>query len=636
MSANLQKKLQQMLWAALLYAGLTIPLRYICALIPGTEVRVSAFLPPLLGFIWGLPGAIGIALGNIICDTTSGMGLHIIIFGGMGNFLCAYLPYKMWYTIGTGKAWAHFGLSARKIMKFLLILLSSAFISSLFLSLTIAYNHVSPPREFFFLVFVNNFDFSLLLTTPLLILLAGLGFKFHPPVIDKKLHFLPNCWPFNIILLLCIIASCIFIFVPFTDLPQAQSICLFLQVGIFIYCLKPFSAIAQAESDPCPVKYPLYFKITLASCLFAICFVLLLAFSTFIASPPKDNLSYLEIWERFYHNIFYSTHFIFTAFIIFLFLTEAHLVDPLLKLTKSANSFSLSTKGESLNEALLPKINTNDELEILAKAQAKMIHDLNLYITEIKDNTAERERAAAELNIAAHIQKAMLPNVSSLNDISSRISLSAMMIPAKAVGGDFYDCFFIDKNHIALVIADVSGKGIPAALFMVITKTILHTKLSSGMQPADILYHANNELCEQNPESMFSTTFIGIYETHTHKLTYANAGHCKPILLRGIQTHLLKERSGPMLASMENISYHDYQLFLQPGDLLFLYTDGITEAQNTHKEFFQEKRLLEILASLNTSKEKENAAATTYRTLTDFTKGTEQYDDLTILTLLIH
>jgi sigma-B regulation protein RsbU (phosphoserine phosphatase) len=172
----------------------------------------------------------------------------------------------------------------------------------------------------------------------------------------------------------------------------------------------------------------------------------------------------------------------------------------------------------------------------------------------------------------------------------------ATMQPAKEVGGDFYDFFLIDSDHLALVIADVSGKGVPAALFMVIAKTLIKNQTLAGMEPADVFTAVNTQLCENNDAGMFVTGWMGILEISTGRFTYANAGHNPPLIRKKDgEYEYLKARAGLVLAGMEGIRYRQYEIMLEPGDGLYLYTDGVTEATNEENTLYGEDRLRDIL-----------------------------------------
>lgn len=627
-----KKSLLHILAAALLYSAATIPLKYIFALIPGAELRISAFLPVLLGLIWGLPGAIGIALGNVIGDLSINSSLYVCIFGAIGNFIFSYMPYKMWYSIRVDSFTASFIPHIRNLLKFLIILLITSYSGSVFVSLVADIDGLSPVRPVFQLIFINNFDFPLLLATPILILLSSRGYDFVVPKPTKSSSPVRSHW-FEWILMISLILSAGML-LAFYDAPDHLAIV--LQILLLLYCFKPIPPLPKQELPMPEVKYPIHFKVTLGSLLFVMIFILTLGLSTVGASSNDQAASPLAAWVQFYRSTFYSVHLFFAAFLIFLWQAEKHLVRPLLSLTLSANSFANRSPDEPLLQAPhIPVIGTGDEIEVLSNAFKSMMTDIEHYVVKLHETVAERERITAELNIAMHIQTSLLPPTMPINQALPQLHVAAMMYPAREVGGDFYDCFLIDDDHLAIIIADVSGKGVPAALFMVIAKTLLRTNLQAGLTPAMTFAKTNDELCENNTESMFVTAFLAVYECSTHQLTYVNAGHTRPVLLSDGELRLLKDRSGPVLASMDGLSYREFTCELHPGNLLFLYTDGVTEAQNQQQEFFGEEQLCQELGKLTTERDKDDAAQCMQQKLEAFKADAEQFDDITMLTLHI-
>lgn len=205
-------------------------------------------------------------------------------------------------------------------------------------------------------------------------------------------------------------------------------------------------------------------------------------------------------------------------------------------------------------------------------------------------------KTEAELNIASNIQRDMLPNIFPSFPDRSEFDVYATMDPVKEVCGDFYDFFMIDQTPLAAVIADVSVKGVPAALFMVIAKTIIRNQAQSSLSPSEIFSRANEQLIENNGEGLFGTAYLSILDLPAGVLTYTNAGHNPPLIRQnGGAFELLKIRPGFVLAGMEGMRYKEFQVTLTPGDMLLLYTDGVTEATNATKELYGEKRLEQAL-----------------------------------------
>ena len=248
-------------------------------------------------------------------------------------------------------------------------------------------------------------------------------------------------------------------------------------------------------------------------------------------------------------------------------------------------------------------------------------------------DSSARQRIETELNVATQIQADMLPSIFPAFPGRSEFDIYAGMIPAKEVGGDFYDFFLVDDDHLALVIADVSGKGVPAALFMVIAKTLLKNAVQMGLSPKAALEKVNNQLCENNEAEMFVTVWLGVYEISTGRLTAANAGHEYPAIRRaGGQFELFKDRHGFVLAGMENARYREYELEIGIGDTLFVYTDGVAEATDGTNTLYGTDRMLAAL-NQNRALEPERLLHQVKADIDRFVGAAPQFDDITMLAL---
>lgn len=276
-------------------------------------------------------------------------------------------------------------------------------------------------------------------------------------------------------------------------------------------------------------------------------------------------------------------------------------------------------------------IHTGDEIEHLSDAVRTMEKQINDYIDHLTAITAEKERIGAELNVATQIQADMLPSIFPAFPERRDLDIYASMNPAKEVGGDFYDFFLINENKLAIVMADVSGKGVPAALFMVIAKTLIKNQAMMDLPPEVVLEHVNNQLCEGNQENFFVTAWLGIVDMNTGVMDYANAGHNPPILIHPDGSmEWMKNISGLVLAAMEGLPYTPHRQQLQHGDRIYLYTDGVTEAINKNEEAFGEKRLQEALERMQGNAVCESISGVRM-SLNQFVGEVDQFDDITML-----
>ena len=271
------------------------------------------------------------------------------------------------------------------------------------------------------------------------------------------------------------------------------------------------------------------------------------------------------------------------------------------------------------------------EVSDLTRTCVDMVGEIDTYTKNLQSITAEKERIGTELDIASGIQHDMLPGIFPPFPDRREIDLYASMTPAKEVGGDFYDFYFVDENHLALAIADVSGKGVPAALFMVISKTLLKNQALSGGSPREVLTLVNHQLCLNNTSLMFCTVWLGVLDVTTGKLVAANAGHEYPVIRRnGGRFEMMHERHDPPLGLKDGLRYHEYELQFSPGDCLFEYTDGVTEAMNAEEKLFGDERLTEAL-NLTQESNPEILINSLYGSIRDYVKEAPQFDDITML-----
>ena len=223
----------------------------------------------------------------------------------------------------------------------------------------------------------------------------------------------------------------------------------------------------------------------------------------------------------------------------------------------------------------------------------------------------------------------MLPRIFPAFPEKKEVGIFASMTPAKEVGGDFYDLFLIDDTHLALVIADVSGKGVPAALFMVIAKTLIKNRIQTGESPAEALGVVNNQLCEGNEAQYFVTVWLAVIDLETGDALEANAGHEYPAMRKG-SYELIKTKHSPAVATYEGLKFRQSQFHLDPGDRLFVYTDGVTEATNAQNELFGETRLLEAL-NRNPDALPMDLLPSVKKEIDAFVGDAPQFDDITML-----
>ena len=315
---------------------------------------------------------------------------------------------------------------------------------------------------------------------------------------------------------------------------------------------------------------------------------------------------------------------VFAALFILIFILVQRLVVN--------NIYQINSSLSSITEGKLDTVvNVRSHVEF-----DELSNDINSTVDTLKryiDDAAAR--IDAELAFARAIQHSAMPTVFPPFPARKEFDIWASMFTAKEVGGDFYDFYFVDEDTLAFVIADVSGKGIPAAMFMMQSKTLLKSCAESGMSVETVLTTANEKLCEGNDAGMFVTAWMGLLNVKTGHVTFANAGHNPPLVKQADGSFVYhKTRPGFVLAGMEGIRYRKFELQLEPGDTIYLYTDGVTEATNAQEELYGDNRLLTLLN--NTSADAEGICQAVKADVDRFVGDAEQFDDITMLCLRYH
>ncbi|CAK7073098.1 MAG: Regulator of RpoS [Bacteroides fragilis] len=274
------------------------------------------------------------------------------------------------------------------------------------------------------------------------------------------------------------------------------------------------------------------------------------------------------------------------------------------------------------------------DLDDLSRTIEKAIEQVR-YIRESQQEHNQLESIKNDLAIAGEIQQTILPrSFPPFPELTEVVDIYASMTPAKDVGGDFYDFFQIDDERIGLVIADVSGKGVPASLFMAVSRTLLRATALRGVSSAECLTYANKLLCKESLDSMFVTVFYGIYHYKIGMMDYTNAGHNPPYLLRGGRTvECLPVASNFVVGVFDDIEFESNTLTFGIGDTLLLYTDGVTEAFNDKREQFSESNLQDILASMHESSSAKEVVTSVLQSVKTFSGDYPQSDDITLLSL---
>ena len=324
----------------------------------------------------------------------------------------------------------------------------------------------------------------------------------------------------------------------------------------------------------------------------------------------------------------------------FVWYMNRQVVKPIDKLTNAAGSYTHDRETGNMSQGHFRQIGirTGDEIENLANVLDGMEMEISEYYEHLMESFRQQQRLNSEMEIAERIQQGTLPSIfPPFPDYTSVFDIYALMDPAKEVGGDFYDFFFLNDDQLVFLIADVSGKGIPGALFMMISKIMLYNNSKMiGPDPALILEAVNSNINVSNPAEMFVTVWLGILDLKTGKLVAANAGHEYPFIQKaGGQFELLKDKHGFVIGGMDEFKYKNYEIQMEPGDAIFVYTDGAPEALNTGDEMFGTERIGEAL-NRDPERNMKDLLNDVKNSVNVFSEGTEQFDDITMLGLRYH
>ncbi|MCZ3365280.1 MULTISPECIES: PP2C family protein-serine/threonine phosphatase [Methanobacterium] len=602
--------------------------------IPISELGPASALPPVLGLMFGVWGAAGVAIGYSVSELAAGSSPEIYGISFFIQFLYAYIPYKLWYTLNWDETTTLPRLDTVKhLVKFVVIMFINAAVMAGLLGFLMdglgLYDLVSLTTLIFA---VNNFDFSIMFGTLILIGANFYGISMYKPKKVKKTRVPPKI--FDLIAVLVVVISIgNGIYSAFTDPNIWGWIAGVITYSlVLIYVFRPITSEIRERATE--IKMSLTENLIVIFIIMGAIIAILTGIrSLFIVSAMTN----LQFWDSVYLNITLILSVFYIASIAFLWYIERNISTPIESISDIVKNYVSDSGGIRNNDAIISKCEQytaqKSEVGILAASFQKMAMDLEIYVKNLKSVTAEKERINTELNVAKKIQEDMLPRKFPAFPERNEFDVYAMNIPAKEVGGDFYDFFLIDEGHLAIVIADVSGKGVPAALFMVVAKTLIKNHAQLGKSPAEVFTAVNNQLCEGNDENMFVTAWMGILEIETGKFTYVNAGHNPPLLKHAGKNYVwLKSKPGFVLAGMEDINYHQNAIALEPGDRVYLYTDGVTEASNINDELFGDSRLLQIMNDKKDIGLKELVSYVKEK-VDVFAGEREQFDDITMLVM---
>lgn len=342
---------------------------------------------------------------------------------------------------------------------------------------------------------------------------------------------------------------------------------------------------------------------------------------------PEDEL-FADLHSLFTILMLLAIGGIILIFIVITVISK-HITLPIQKLATVSEQF-----GTGVFDIALPPIKNNDEIGRLTHAFEVMKNELKTYIKNLEEATAAKNKIESELKIAHDIQQGIIPKIFPPFPEREDVDLFAILDPAKEVGGDLYDFFFLDDKNLVFVVGDVSGKGVPASLFMAITRTLLRAKATAGKSPSQIVSDINIELCTDNDNAMFVTFFLGIIDLQTGAFMYCNAGHNYPYILRNnLEIEKLNQTHGTPLGLFENIVYKSDKTILERNETIVLYTDGIPEAMDVNNNLMGDEKFERLLQDIRKKNNPKDMTKLLLDSTREFASGAEQSDDITILIL---
>lgn len=637
-----------MILSAVVFFAIALPFRSLFTLLPGvTEIRPANMVPLVFGIQFGPAAAWGISIGNLISDILSGSNAFVCLTGFLVNFFYTYIPYKLWYTLRLGKEPIHPVRlnTVLEIVKYILVVLIDSFVTTVSLSLIFEAAGFQSFFSSFPLLFFNNFDFAIILGIPVLSFWNKTHLRSVVPEYrenEKVQHGV--CWLDLPLVIIAVIGVGYFLYSLFqggaVNNPLALGFLCVAIVGLAVYAFRPAGKVEPLPPSREGVKISIKAKVTIGFLLLTLVFLVLLAVVSYNALKVGGALDRLEVWNYIYLVLGITINLLYGIAILFLWYVERNITTPVEHLSYLTELYARQEHehDESLAlrlQQLVDAIPQGDEIGALAVSFRNMTNELDDYMANLAAVTADKERIATELNVATQIQASMLPCIFPAFPGRREFDVYATMTPAKEVGGDFYDFFLVDDDHLALVIADVSGKGVPAALFMVIAKTLLKNAAQTGLSPKAVLEKVNNQLCENNEAEMFVTVWLGIFEISTGKLTASNAGHEYPAVKhKDGKFELYRDKHGFVLAGMEDARYREYELELKAGDTLFVYTDGVAEATDASNTLYGTERMLTAL-NRNENADPEELLHMVKEDIDMFVGEAPQFDDITMLALKV-
>ena len=598
--------------------------------IGGYYIYADIALGPIFGLMFGPTGALGFAFGTLVGELLEGIALPAPLIDFTITFFISVLTYRLWYT--TFNKWKkdtpRFN-STYNIIKFLsiTILISIVYFSFLVISFSLfhnlSYSYSISDVDFNVPYMLNIITFTIIFG---LLLISSFNILKIPLQTPKKRISKININQ-NYLLAVLLICTGYFLFKEFImNIKSVRYFFMFVTIvtSILLY-FNTFDVTVKPKND----NYSIIEEMILIF-LSIITLTIVLNFNYFnmliLSYVPEIDPSY-----QILIILSFTSVFILLVSLIYIRFVENTITNPLYDMINTAdNYFKTKNKVESVHK-LKKYIKNDDSVGLLVNSFVTLYDKIRTNLNQLQITTSEKEKFKTEFDVASNIQSNMLPK--NFDELSKNESFEiyAYMKPAKEAGGDFYDYFKIDEDHVYFVIGDVSGKGIPSTLFMVKTMYLIENHIKFNDDLSQVIEGVNDLAYERNKEDLFVTTWLGKLNLKTGKLSYVNAGHNQPLIKHDADNfEYMQTRPNLVMGGMEGIHYNEHEINLNAGDMIFLYTDGVTEANDNFKGFYGKNRLKEII-NKNKDKKLKDIINEITEDIDKFCNNNEQYDDTTML-----
>lgn len=598
--------------------------------IGGYYIYADIALGPIFGLMFGPAGALGFALGTLVGELLEGIGLPAPLIDFTITFFISILTYRLWYTtFNKGKKDTPRFNSTYNIIKFLsiTILVSIVYFSFLVISFSLFHNlnysYSISDVDFNVPYMLNIITFTIIFG---LLLISSFNILKIPLQTPKKKISRINI---NQNYLLAVLLICVGYFLFKEFIMNISSIRYFFIFVTIITSILIYLNTFDVTVEPTNNNYSIIEEMILVF-LIIITLTIILNFNYFtmliFSYAPEIDPSYQILLILSFTSVF-----ILLVSLIYIRFVEKTITNPLYEMINTAdNYFKTKNKVESVHK-LKKYIKNDDSVGLLVNSFVTLYDKIRTNLNQLQITTSEKEKFETEFDVASNIQSNMLPkNFDELSENES-IEIYAYMKPAREAGGDFYDYFKIDEDHVYFVIGDVSGKGIPSTLFMVKTMYLIENHIKFNDDLSKVIGGVNDLAYERNDEELFVTTWLGKINLKTGKLSYVNAGHNQPLIKHDADNfEYMQTRPNLVIGGMEGIQYNEHEINLNAGDMIFLYTDGVTEANDNYNGFYGKNRLKEII-NKNKNKKLKDIINEITGDIDKFCNNNKQYDDTTML-----